>query len=315
MPDKNLECGKCGEKFDSQRALEIHKTKSHSENNVESKTKKNNSDSMELSVWQFGALIFVLGLTTGLLLGFISGLGMTNGSLNFNVGDSMMADDSGDNTGSDVSGGSTKEVLTNIGESMNINPEELGQCIDNSDSKEINNDKSAIEDAVGSLGTPTFFIGNSNIGYTEVTGAQPYSRMKSTIDTKIEEAENSNTEIGSDEYRLNDISFEGEPAFGESSAPVNIIEYSDYGCPWCAEWHGVDAIPQRPIDQEQSFTQVQNNYVNNGQVQFIMKDYPVSQLHPNAETAHKAVNCVLENNPDKVKEYSQKVFENREKWN
>lgn len=321
MPDEeSFECEKCGRSFDSQRGLSIHKTQSHSEeekNTTEETStntgtsqndspKGNSSSTISVSTRQAFLVIFALGLTIGLSAGMAF-----SGSIPQLI--DTTSSDNGDN--SQISGASTMAAIKDIADSVGSDGEQIASCTESSDTSEIDQDRAAINQITGGMGTPTFFIGNSQIGYAEVTGAQPYSRMKPTIDQKIQEAKNGDTTVGDEEYKLENIGFEGEPVLGEESAPINIIEYSDFGCPWCAEWHGANAIPQRPIDQEDSFNKVRSNYVETGNVQFVFKDYPVPRLHPNAETAHKAANCVLENSPDNFWEFSQKLYEERDKWN
>lgn len=320
MPDEDgFECERCGRSFDSQRGLSIHKTQAHSDEEQETKepveetgtTGGNPTDpvpkTVSVSVKQAMIVVFALGLTLGFSGGMVaSSLGGQQLTGNLNPDDNT-------NTGQG-SGETTMEAIKQIAESTGADGDRVEQCVNSAGTEEINQDRTEITQAVGNIGTPTFFIGNSQIGYTEVTGAQPYSRMKPMIDRKLQEAESGGASIGEDEYRLENISFEGEPALGNKSAPINIIEYSDYGCPWCAEWHGTDAIPQRPIDQEDSFNKVKSNYVETGDAQFVLKDYPVPRLHPKAMTAHKAANCVLENSPDSFWEFSQKLYEERDRW-
>lgn len=322
--EENFECEECGKSFDSQRGLSIHKTQVHpeeddtqeSEDNTDEVTQdssadKNNSTAISVTTRQAFGVVLALGLAVGFSAGLVA-------SGFIGPQPTMAPTDSNENTqptdDSQIESGNPAEVMTEIANTMGLNEDEIASCIESSDGSEIAQDQSEIDQVTGGIGTPTFFIGNSEIGYTEVTGAQPYSRMKSTIDQKIEEANSGDTSIGSDEYTLENIGFEGEPTLGEESAPINIIEYSDYGCPWCAEWHGVNAIDQRPIDEEDSFNKVRSNYVETGDVQFVLKDYPVARLHPQAETAHKAANCVLENSPENFWEFSQNIFEERDKW-
>lgn len=314
MTKENFKCKKCGKSFDSKRGLSIHQTQMHGgkeEKNSESEAPEEEKmrtlpNTITLNVNHLIAGVFVLGLA----LGFSAGIAATN----FQGLTESLDSNKQPTQGSQNSEESTISVMKDIAEQMNIDSGELEKQVKSSSGEEIQQDKSEISDAAGSIGTPTFFIGNSEIGYTEISGAQPYSRMRPVIDRKLEEAESGNSSIGSDEYRLENIGFEGEPVMGEESASINIIEYSDFGCPWCAEWHGFDAIPQRPIDQEKSFQKIRDNYVENGQVQFIAKDYPVQQLHPEALTAHKAANYVWKNYPDKYWSYSQKIYEERERW-
>ena len=323
MPDEDsFECGKCGRSFDSQRGLSIHQSQKHPDDEENDTEETNTGTAAEkiapanqgISVSFQQAMVVVFAL--GLAIGFSGGLLVSGSSgLTANL-DSDSADTNNDPSGSDsqISGESTMAAIKDIATSVDVDADQLESYVESSNGEEINQDRQEITQAVGQLGTPSFFIGNSEIGYTQISGAQPYSRMKPTIDRKLEQARNGNNTVGGDEYTLESISFEGEPTMGESSAPINIIEYSDYGCPWCAEWHGVDAIPQRPIDQEDSFNQVTSNYVETGDVQFVLKDYPVAQLHPNAETAHKAANYVLENSPENFWEFSQKLYQERDKW-
>lgn len=306
MTEEIFECEECGENFDSKRGLHVHEGQVH-ENKEDGQEEDVNTISLRVSHLMAG--VFVLGLA----IGFAGGLTAAN----FDTGVSSSID-TDENTNSqetsDSPNESPTEVMASIASNLNINGDALKQYIDSSSGEEIQKDKSEIQQIAGSLGTPTFFIGNSEIGYTEISGAQPYPQMKTTIDQKISEAENSDSNIGEDEYTLENISFEDEPALGERSASINIIEYSDFGCPWCAEWHGVDAIPNRPIDEENSFQKVRDNYIETGEVRFIMKDYPVPRLHPEAMTAHKAANYVWENQPDRYWGFIQSIYEERDRW-
>ena len=71
----------------------------------------------------------------------------------------------------------------------------------------------------------------------------------------------------------------GEPAMGSPSARVMLIEVSDYQCPFC----------KRQV--QQTFPQLQNEYVKSGKVQYVFVDYPIAQLHPTAARSHEAAAC------------------------
>lgn len=64
-------------------------------------------------------------------------------------------------------------------------------------------------------------------------------------------------------------------AKGDKNAPVTIVEFSEYLCPFCAEYVGFDAIPGQPIDQQQTYQKIMQNYVETGKVRYIFRDFPI----------------------------------------
>lgn len=75
------------------------------------------------------------------------------------------------------------------------------------------------------------------------------------------------------------IDIEGEPFIGDVNAPVTIVEFSDYECPFCGRFFS------------DAYTQLKADYVDSGQVKFVFKDFPLS-FHPLGEPASVAANCV-----------------------
>lgn len=111
---------------------------------------------------------------------------------------------------------------------------------------------------------------------------------------------------------LEESMLEEEPTLGDSSAEITIVEYSDFGCPWCAEWAGFNAINQRAIDEENTLQKIKENYVDTGKARFIYKDYPVDQLHPKARGAHVAANCAFEQ--EEFWNYHDLLYDRRDEW-
>lgn len=68
---------------------------------------------------------------------------------------------------------------------LNLNLNQFNQCLDSKKyEKNVDADMSD-GDALGVSGTPTFFIGNNEIGYEKIVGAQSFSVFKQIIDSKI----------------------------------------------------------------------------------------------------------------------------------
>lgn len=68
---------------------------------------------------------------------------------------------------------------------------------------------------------------------------------------------------------------------GNPNAPILIVEYSDYDCPFCKRFH-------------ETMNQVMNEYGVGGKVAWVYRQYPISQLHPNAPKISEAALCVSE---------------------
>jgi protein-disulfide isomerase len=83
-----------------------------------------------------------------------------------------------------------------------------------------------------------------------------------------------------------------DPAFGPKNAPITIVEFSDYQCPYCVSWH------------EQVYHRLISEYGD--KIRFVYRDFPLTQIHPGAQPAAEAANCALDQ--DKYWEYHDAIF-------
>lgn len=77
--------------------------------------------------------------------------------------------------------------------------------------------------------------------------------------------------------RIEGVSADDDPAIGPDDAPVVIVEFSDFQCPYCARFRQqtLDALLEQ-YDQ---------------QVRFVYRDFPLSSIHPEAQKAAEASQC------------------------
>lgn len=68
---------------------------------------------------------------------------------------------------------------------------------------------------------------------------------------------------------------------GNPNAPIVIVEYSDYDCPFCKRFH-------------ETMNEVMDEYGVGGKVAWVYRQFPISQLHPNAPKISEAAYCVSE---------------------
>jgi len=95
---------------------------------------------------------------------------------------------------------------------------------------------------------------------------------------------------------------EGYPFRGDPNAPVTMVEYSDYECPFCAR-HFVQTEPA-----------INDSFVRTGQMQVIFRDFPIEGLHPNAPAAHIASLCVADQGAPRYWEMHGKLFQTQSEW-
>jgi protein-disulfide isomerase len=259
---------------------------------------------LELSTKQAAITTLVLGLVIGGFTGFVAGTTTSQGLIgNEDAG-------SPESSQQAVQDQSPEEVFRQISNDLDLDTDQVMQCYQNSNNAEAIEDRNRAARNFGNLGTPTFYIGNRDKGFVEISGAQPLSRFEESIDTINSEDPNSSGKLVS----LEGIELEGEPSKGSENAPIKIVEYNEFGCPFCAEWQGIDASSRTPIDRMNIAGSLEDQYIETEKVEFISKDYPVPQLHPNGPMAHQAANCIYEHEKDSYWEYHDELFERRDQW-
>ena len=89
---------------------------------------------------------------------------------------------------------------------------------------------------------------------------------------------------GPDLSNINPVTAE-DHVRGNPDAPIVIVEYSDYDCPFCQRFHD-------------TMNQVMSEYGDDDQVAWVYRHLPLPQLHPNATKVAVAAECVarLSNN-------------------
>lgn len=92
-------------------------------------------------------------------------------------------------------------------------------------------------------------------------------------------------------------SVDDDPVLGQENAPVTIIEFSDYQCPFCRKFW------------TETFSQVKEQYIDTGKAKLIYRDFPLTNIHPMAAKAAEAAECVQEQAGDEAYfEMHDKIF-------
>lgn len=79
-----------------------------------------------------------------------------------------------------------------------------------------------------------------------------------------------------------DVASDGFPSLGPDDAPITIVEFSDYQCPYCKRWH------------DEVYLDLLNEYP--GQIKLVYRHLPLTSIHPDAFPAAEAAMCAGEQN-------------------
>lgn len=72
-----------------------------------------------------------------------------------------------------------------------------------------------------------------------------------------------------------------EPALGKATAPLTMVEFTDYQCPYCRRF------------QAEVFPKLKHDYIDTGKLRFIARDLPL-EIHAAAQPAAEAAHCAGE---------------------
>jgi len=77
------------------------------------------------------------------------------------------------------------------------------------------------------------------------------------------------------------VSIGDSPALGQDDAPVTMVEFTDYQCPYCKRFH------------DSTFKKLQEKYIDTGKLRYVSMDLPLS-FHQQARPAAHAARCAAE---------------------
>ncbi|WP_420642974.1 DsbA family protein [Candidatus Leptofilum sp.] len=215
-------------------------------------------------------------------------------------------------------GGSGETAATNVfvdlAKDIGLDSDALVSCIELGEQRErvLANQQESF--ALGVSSTPTFYMN----GYP-LRGAQPYDvfdgvaeliengELEATLEAQMQQAYAQAQAQATQEAQPQppaqpvEISIEGAHAVGDPNAPVTIIEYTDFQCPFCSRHY------------EQTFLQLKEDYIDAGLVYYVFKDFPLTQIHPDAVLAANAARCAGDQGA--YLDMHGALFSNQDEWN
>lgn len=109
----------------------------------------------------------------------------------------------------------------------------------------------------------------------------------------------SNTPASNSGGNVNQLSEDNDPFIGDINAPITIIEFSDYQCPFCQRFWS-ETLPL-----------LKEEYIDTGKAKLVYRDYPIPS-HSQAQISAEAAECVRAQSDDATYfEYHDVLFANQ----
>jgi protein-disulfide isomerase len=202
-------------------------------------------------------------------------------------------------------------AFADLATDLGLNSEALVSCIELGEQRDrvLANQQESLTLGVNS--TPTFYVN----GYP-LRGAQPFDvfdqiatlietgELEAVLEAQMRQAyEQSQAQAAQPQPPSGpvDITIDGAYAIGDPNAPITIIEYTDYQCPFCSRHF------------TQTYPQLKENYIDTGMVYYVFKDFPLTQIHPQAVAAASAARCAGEQ--DAYVAMHDMLFTTQAEWN
>lgn len=207
-------------------------------------------------------------------------------------------------------------IFARLAEEVGADMALYNACIDGGSKTAIVDARVAEAQGSGFNGTPTFqFVRAEDGGVFPLVGAQPYDQFSGLIDallageTPQTEQQAAQPEPGIPFWATAEgwapdpnrpgYNMAGDQYRGSLDAPLTVIEFSDFQCPFCKQ----HAETTQPVLDE--------NYVDSGKVLWVFKHYPLN-IHPQAPAAGIAAECAAEQG--QFEPMSDLLFANVESW-
>lgn len=198
---------------------------------------------------------------------------------------------------------SFEDAMAALAKSVKLDGNKLVSCMNSGSKASVIAADVAEGNAVGVNGTPAFFINGRLLG-----GAFPYDSFKEVIDKELAgTGSNSVTDYsqtlqdaakqGAFDPKVHTVSVGTAHTQGKAGAPITIVEFSDFQCPYCERAYPV-------------IKQVMKDYGD--KVLLAYKQFPLVSIHPRAQKSAEAAACASDQG--KFWEMHNALFENQSDW-
>ena len=194
-----------------------------------------------------------------------------------------------------------KEAFGGYASALGLDQAAFAACLTSGKFDQAIQDDLQAGQAAGVNGTPSFLINGELL-----VGAQPAEAFKQAIETVLAGgtlAAAQPTAVPAGPPQPLDVPIGDAPVRGDANAPMTIVEYSDFQCPFCSRF------------TTDTLGTLLDEYVNTGKAKLVYKDFPLEQIHPQATKAAEAARCVRELGGDEAFwAMHDKLYAGQQEW-
>jgi protein-disulfide isomerase len=195
-----------------------------------------------------------------------------------------------------------QQALEGYAQQIGLNVEEFKACLENQELQEAVTKELEQGQNLGVNGTPYFFLNGHAI-----SGALPFDLFESAIEFELKSGDWNNPDDsvqtlvdgdprnGEVEKLAVEVEIGDAPQKGSSDAPITLVEFSDFECPYCTRFF------------LQAYPQILSQYVEQGKVLLVYKQFPLISIHAYAQESAVASLCAQKQG--KFWEYHDQLFE------
>lgn len=187
---------------------------------------------------------------------------------------------------------------------LDLDTEAYDKCLDEGETSDAVAQSAQEAAALGLNGTPAFTIGDG-----QLFGALPFEEFQNAFEIVLAGGELPTptppptpdlVEVDAPQI---DIEVGDAPVKGDPDAPITIVEFSDYQCPYCGAY------------SKETYPVVVEEFIDTGRVRYVWLDFPLKNIHPDAVTAGAAAHCARDQGGDEAYFLMHdELFATQEEW-
>lgn len=178
----------------------------------------------------------------------------------------------------ETSTATTNDPILDKALAAGVDKEDFSKCYQDGETLSLVEEDIDNAVATGGKGTPWgILIGPGGKKYP-IGGALPQQSIEQLIE--LAKSESALTAADTEDETLNSVTpvTAADHIKGDVNAPIKIVEYSDFDCPYCIRFGGT----MKAVTKKYSGTEVA----------WVYRHFPIEQLHPNAKAISVASECV-----------------------